>query len=877
MNELPHGSAFGCTVGKSVEAIATQCFQALRVFVAPSQVSQLLAVEVERPGLDLTFQSGGYFEFNELERMALEAARLSGQCRGVYFTLNPLNPDVLARSINRVQKFKKGQAASDRDVVARRWLPIDIDPCRTSGVSATEEEKAMAFEIMGRVRSFLNEHGFPQPVVADSGNGYHLLYRIDLPTESDSPSRILKVLSDRFTSDKAILDTSVAAASQLIRLYGTLARKGDATSTRPHRYSALLEVPTLIIPVDRSILESFLTRCSIRLEPANACTQPGLSQSQIVQRARRYLAELPASVSGQYGHNQLFEAACRLVQGFGLSTEDAFPLLREYNERALPPWSEAELQYKLGQADAQEDDRGRGYLLSSRQHISDGFTPEKNHRSETILQGDVFPCSIADFVPAPCDLGLNYLDQHQIEPPPGRPSLNWDFLVLWQVYFGFLRQNCSPVIIPDVMLGNSAFGASLPKRWKDRVVFQGVRRRTSEVARREFERCTLELQQIAGPFATAFESDEHSEIVEQFTCRVEQLNRRKETLARQIAKSSCPSVCPLHGSRRKHSHFRFQPNTDFLGPLSQLATSPCTDYFEFDFEKKDDQGKKVLQTLIKEKQLFWAYLPIQIFGQACGLSVRQIRLVQGLMREKTRARGRRDFESIRQGSVPAMRGHGRTICPLLNPKTTYVSFGGNLREHHGRGYQIVGTLKDDLNIHGGWLRRFGYPVTNQMSDDQIVSWTSIMFLDLAELSGKLGLVVACLGKDGSWRTIDEIHVMIRSGRRRAWLSQSSLRVFAPKDHLIQWRMWIAEQLGFSFIPGGEWSQPEGVFENSSNNQSMSPEAIKSEMSRHRITQKRLAAELGWSESRVSRQLSGVLQITEELIQGFVRLRDRSNS
>lgn len=523
--------------------------------------------------------------------MASEAARLSGQCRGVYFTLNPLNPDVLARSSNRVQIFRKGQAASDRDVIARRWLPIDIDSRRTSGVSATQEEKANAFQVMNEVRTLLHENGFSSPVVADSGNGYHLLYRLDLPPLSDVPSRFLRGLASRFTSDKAILDPSVASASQLIRLYGTLARKGDVTSSRPHRYSALLEVPSPVIPINQLVLDRFLTRNFFSSETPNGCTLLDMQQNQVVQRARRYLAKMPASISGQCGHNRLFEAACRLIHGFGLTQENALFLLREYNERSLPPWSDAELQYKLGQADSNEGDQGRGFLLRTQPHFSNETHPEENHQSTPILQGDIFPCAVPDFVPAPCEVGLNYLERHEIEPPPGRPSVNWDFLVTWQVYLSVFHQNCSPVIIPDLILGNFAFGASLPRRWKDRVVVRGTRRWTSEVAKRQVGRCQLELRQLSGPFTTAYHSDKDSEIVEQFTCRVEELLDREANWARHMVDSACPSICSLHGSRHRHSHFRFRPNANFLGPLTHLATSHSENHFEFDFDKRDAQGR----------------------------------------------------------------------------------------------------------------------------------------------------------------------------------------------------------------------------------------------------------------------------------------------
>ena len=54
-----------------------------------------------------------------------------------------------------------------------------------------------------------------------------------------------------------------------------------------------------------------------------------------------------------------------LVLGFDLSPEEALPVLQEWNEQCLPPWTTAELQQKLAAADKLPDDRG--WLIRSRE------------------------------------------------------------------------------------------------------------------------------------------------------------------------------------------------------------------------------------------------------------------------------------------------------------------------------------------------------------------------------------------------------------------------------------------------------------------------------------------------------------------------------
>jgi len=70
----------------------------------------------------------------------------------------------------------------------------------------------------------------------------------------------------------------------------------------------------------------------------------------VIERARRYLTALPAAVEGQHGDVTTFRACCRLVRGFLLDDADAFALIREWNARCAPPWSERELMDKIRRA-----------------------------------------------------------------------------------------------------------------------------------------------------------------------------------------------------------------------------------------------------------------------------------------------------------------------------------------------------------------------------------------------------------------------------------------------------------------------------------------------------------------------------------------------
>lgn len=167
------------------------------------------------------------------------------QPQGVYVTLNPLAPDLMARASNRLKVSReKGETAADKHVVRRRWIPVDIDPSRISGVSSTNAEKAESWQVSECVRSDLRTLGWPAPMVCDSGNGFHLWYPLDLPTDDGGRvERALKGLAKLYDTDRVKIDTSVFNPSRIMKIPGTWARKGDSTPDRPHRMARVLEIP----------------------------------------------------------------------------------------------------------------------------------------------------------------------------------------------------------------------------------------------------------------------------------------------------------------------------------------------------------------------------------------------------------------------------------------------------------------------------------------------------------------------------------------------------------------------------------------------------------------------------------------------------------
>ena len=132
-------------------------------------------------------------------------------------------------------------------------------PAGIAGISSTNEEHKAALDFALTIRDHLTAAGWPEPISADSGNGTHLLYLVDLAADDGGlVERCLKVLAAHFgaMSEKVDLDTSVSNPARIWKLYGTPACKGDSTEERPHRKARLLVVPSTIEVVPVALLEA---------------------------------------------------------------------------------------------------------------------------------------------------------------------------------------------------------------------------------------------------------------------------------------------------------------------------------------------------------------------------------------------------------------------------------------------------------------------------------------------------------------------------------------------------------------------------------------------------------------------------------------------
>lgn len=213
-----------------------EIFTSLTALVPPNSVFELRLLGDRKGKVD-----SGYF--NNVHEAATAIMNAGDYYRGIYFTPNPVTPDALGRSHNRITPWAQVQT-TDKDIVRRRWLLIDVDAIRLSGISSTEQEHQAALFKARQIAATLSTlYGFPDPVFNDSGNGAHLLYPMDEENSDEVRDEIhtfLRTLRAIYSDRVCDIDVTVYNAARIWRVPGTWARKGDSLPDRPHRRARIV-------------------------------------------------------------------------------------------------------------------------------------------------------------------------------------------------------------------------------------------------------------------------------------------------------------------------------------------------------------------------------------------------------------------------------------------------------------------------------------------------------------------------------------------------------------------------------------------------------------------------------------------------------------
>lgn len=219
--------------------------RALRKVFLPGDVFEIRILDALTAQLMRPHVVSGYFDYDHIDAAADEIEKIR-LCLGVYYTPNPVNRALIARSSNRLRgiEYRSQSTTTDADILCRRWLLIDCDAVRPSGISSSSAEHAAALAKAQEIRSNFAGADWADPLYIDSGNGAQLMYRIDLPRDDGGlVEKLLKKLDKWCSTPEVKIDVTVHNPARIWRLPGTYNCKGDPVEDRPHRMAKIIEQP----------------------------------------------------------------------------------------------------------------------------------------------------------------------------------------------------------------------------------------------------------------------------------------------------------------------------------------------------------------------------------------------------------------------------------------------------------------------------------------------------------------------------------------------------------------------------------------------------------------------------------------------------------
>lgn len=214
------------------------------------------AVEILHPdgelfevrAIDGRWNASGYFTSADTLIEQLRLAKIKPKAN-IYITLGCIKEDCYARAQHdRIIEYAT-PTTTDSDIVGYNWMMVDLDPVRTTGVSSSEPELEAAKKKANDIYLYMQQQGWSEPVIAVSGNGVHLLYKVHIKNEPEKVNLFrdaLQALNAMFADSEIDVDVKTFNPARICKLYGTEAKKGANTEDRPHRMSFIQSIPDRI-------------------------------------------------------------------------------------------------------------------------------------------------------------------------------------------------------------------------------------------------------------------------------------------------------------------------------------------------------------------------------------------------------------------------------------------------------------------------------------------------------------------------------------------------------------------------------------------------------------------------------------------------------
>jgi hypothetical protein len=183
--------------------------------------------------------------FNDRREAADVATSIEGN---IYCTVNLLNESIPAT--NDVRECGPGECVKDAGIVRIRHLGLDIDSERAADPAAddsdgkraaTNAERNEALAVADKAAELAADLGWPEPARIDSGNGFYLFWKVDLP--ASDKGLIKNTLAEFAKRLGGKVDISVHNPARIFRIPGSVNCKGNPTAARPHRMARIISLP----------------------------------------------------------------------------------------------------------------------------------------------------------------------------------------------------------------------------------------------------------------------------------------------------------------------------------------------------------------------------------------------------------------------------------------------------------------------------------------------------------------------------------------------------------------------------------------------------------------------------------------------------------
>lgn len=267
-----------------------------------------------------------------------EAIRLARLGLAVHFLRPPTGGEEKGRGKAPIRKHWQRKPAMTERQLRREYHPgcnLGLHCGAVEGASV----QVVALDCDGlSAIEFLRSRGvLPTPIKTKTRKGFHLLYRhpgVFVPTRLKVDGHPLDVIGDsRAGGWNLVLPPSVHPCGFVYRAIGGK-WTGEQLADMPTFDPAWIPEKPAAVPCVRS-----------NLPPAWKLTE------RTLKCAEAALDKMHPAIQGQYGSRSTLIAALMLARRFQLDEDRIFDLLlRSYNPRCVPPWSERELRQKARDA-----------------------------------------------------------------------------------------------------------------------------------------------------------------------------------------------------------------------------------------------------------------------------------------------------------------------------------------------------------------------------------------------------------------------------------------------------------------------------------------------------------------------------------------------